>query len=185
MAWYHEPSRVLWLAAPVIAAAVVHIAVIKLKLLEGLKRPLDGGRTFRGQRLFGDNKTWRGALVMTAASTAFAPLQGVLRLERLEYFDYGATPLWLVGLLLGLGFVVFELPNSFLKRRMGVAPGGRGNAFFVLLDQVDSVVGCLVFLCVVWVPPLHVWLWVLVLCSGVHMLLNSVFVLLGLKERVF
>jgi hypothetical protein len=30
-----------------------------------------------------------------------------------------------------------------------------------------------------------VWLWVLVLCSGVHMLLNGVFVLVGLKERVF
>ena len=26
--------------------------------------PLDGGRTFRGRRLFGSNKTWKGFVVM-------------------------------------------------------------------------------------------------------------------------
>ena len=26
--------------------------------------PIDGGRTFRGKRVFGDNKTWRGFVVM-------------------------------------------------------------------------------------------------------------------------
>lgn len=176
---------VLWLAAPVIVAAIVHIVVIKVNALAWLKRPIDGGRSWRGHRIFGDNKTWRGALVMTAVSTAVAPLQGIFRLPSLEYFDYGATPMWLAGLLLGLGFVLFELPNSFSKRMLGVAPGGKGSPFFVLLDQVDSVVGCMVLLCGVWVAPLHVWLWVLVLCSGVHMLLNGVFVLVGLKERVF
>jgi hypothetical protein len=180
-----QPLRVLWLAAPVIVAAVVHIAVIKLKLLEALKRPLDLGRTFRGRRLFGDNKTWRGALVMAGGSAAAAPLQGVLRLRDLELFDYGTANLPLVGLLLGLGFVVAELPNSFLKRQADVPPGERGPPWAVVLDQVDSVIGCLVFLCLAWVPPLAVWVWVLVLCTGVHMALNGVFVLLGLKKSVF
>ncbi len=180
-----EPLRVLWLAAPVIVAALVHIAVIRLRLLPGLVVPLDGGADWRGARVLGDNKTWRGALVMTLVSTAAAPLQQVVRLPALEYFDYGRANLALVGFLLGLGFVLGELPNSFLKRRLGVAPGGRGSALFVVLDQVDSIVAALALLALAWPPPLAVWVWVLVLCSGVHMALNALFVVLGLKERVF
>ena len=43
-------------------------------LLKPLKRPIDGGATFRGRRLFGDNKTWRGALMMTTGPTAASVL---------------------------------------------------------------------------------------------------------------
>jgi CDP-diacylglycerol--serine O-phosphatidyltransferase len=38
-----------------------------------------------------------------------------------------------------------ELPNSFLKRRLGIAPGAtpaRGRPLFVLMDQLDSGIGC-------------------------------------------
>lgn len=183
--WWLEPLRVIWLAAPVIGAALVHVAVIRLRLLQRLAAPLDGGRTCRGRRWFGDNKTWRGAAVMIGASTALAPLQGLARAPSLEYFDYGQAPMPLVGALLGLGFILGELPNSFLKRQRDVAPGARGGMFFILLDQVDSLVGCLALLCFVWVPPWWVWAWVLVLCSGVHMLVNWVMVLVGVKQRVF
>lgn len=183
--WWLEPARVLWLSAPVVVAALVHVAVMRLRLLTRLAAPLDGGRTLRGRRLFGDNKTWRGALVMIGVSTAAAPLQGLLRLPSLEYFDYGQASLPLVGALLGLGFILGELPNSFLKRQLDVAPGARGGPFFVLLDQVDSLVGCLALLAFVWVAPLSVWVWVLVLCSGLHMLVNWIMVLVGVKQRVF
>jgi len=55
----------LLLFLPVIGAPILHGPVLALDLLEPLKRPLDGGARWRGKRLFGDNKTWRGALVMT------------------------------------------------------------------------------------------------------------------------
>ena len=52
--------QLLWLALPIIAAGLVHLAVMKLDLLPGLRRlPLDGGRSFRGKRLFGDTGTKR------------------------------------------------------------------------------------------------------------------------------
>ena len=52
-----------------------------------------------------------------------------------------ATELALLGLLVGTATMLAELPNSFLKRRMGIAPGAqaggiRGVAFHVL-DQID------------------------------------------------
>ena len=50
--------QLLWLALPVIAAGLVHLAVMKLDLLPGLRlRPIDGGATFRGKQLFGSSPT--------------------------------------------------------------------------------------------------------------------------------
>ena len=76
MSWltelWAEILRVLWLALPVVVAAVIHIAVIRLELFEFLKKPIDRGRTFRGERVFGDNKTWRGLVVYTVVSMAAA-----------------------------------------------------------------------------------------------------------------
>ncbi len=183
--WWIEPLRVLWLAFPVMLAAGVHIIVIKKNWLAFLKRPLDGGRTWRGVRVFGDNKTVRGALIMITAAGFGMWLQGIVRLPSLEYFDYGETNLIAGGSLLGLGFVLGELPNSFLKRRRGFAAGQHAGPFFAFLDQVDSVIGVLLLMYVIWTPPLRVWLWALALGSGVHIAFNSVFVLLGLKTSVF
>ena len=73
----------LWLAVPIIAAGLVHLAVMKLDLLPALRRsPMDFGLTFRGRRLFGANKTWRGAIVTIATTSLAAWLlaQLILRL---------------------------------------------------------------------------------------------------------
>ena len=183
--WLAHVPRVLWLALPVMVAAAVQIAVIKLDWLKALKGPIDRGCRFRGERLFGDNQTWRGAVVYVAVTVLAILPQGYWRQPQLEYFDYSEVSLPLAGFLLGLGWVLGELPNSFLKRQIGIAPGQRGSPFFVLLDQVDSLIGCLLLLCLVWIPPWQVWLVILVLCSGLHMLFNGVFVLLGLKKSIF
>jgi hypothetical protein len=180
-------ARALWLSFPVMFAAAIHIAVIRTNALARLRRPIDFGRTFRGRQLFGDNKTWRGAVVMVAASSVGMVLQQRLRVPALELFDYGSVSAWVYGGLLGLGFVLAELPNSFLKRQFDVPPGqqatGRAYWLFTALDQVDSVAGCLVALAMVWLPPWQIVLVVLTLCSLVHVAFNLVFVWLGLKRR--
>ena len=180
-------ARVLYLAFPVMLAAAIHIAVIRVNCLSALKKPLDGGRGFRGRRLFGENKTWRGAIVMVAGSSAGMALQQAVRIRTLELFDYGAVNAWLWGGLLGLGFVLAELPNSFLKRQCDVPPGqqaiGPTYWLFTALDQLDSVVGCLLAVGIVWRPPWQVVATALLLCSLVHVAFNLVFVSLGLKRR--
>lgn len=180
-------ARLLWLAAPVMLAAAIHIVVIRWNFLSSLKMPLDLGRGYRGQRLFGDNKTWRGAIVMIAGSSVGMALQQIVRVRTLELFDYGAVNARLWGGLLGLGFIVAELPNSFLKRQCGVPPGQQaiGTIYwlFTTLDQLDSVIGCLLALAIVWTPPWQVVVTALLLCSLVHIAFNLVFVHLGLKRR--
>jgi CDP-diglyceride synthetase len=179
--------RVLYLAIPVMTAAAAHIVVLRFDLLRWLKRPIDLGVTYRGCRLFGDNKTWRGALVMVAGSAAGMAVQQRLRAPALELFDYGAVNAWLCGALLGLGFVLGELPNSFLKRRCGVVAGGQAEGarywLFTALDQTDSILGGLLTLALVWPPPLPVAVAALVLCALAHVAFNLVFVWVGLKRR--
>ncbi|MBI3780323.1 MAG: CDP-archaeol synthase [candidate division NC10 bacterium] len=180
-------AKLLWLAAPVMLAAAIHIVVIRWNFLSSLTMPLDFGRRFRGERLFGNNKTCRGAIVMIAGSSVGMALQQVVRVRTLELFDYGAVNAWLWGGLLGLGFIVAELPNSFLKRQCGVPPGQQaiGTIYwlFTTLDQLDSVIGCLLALAIVWTPPWQVVVTALLLCSLVHIAFNLVFVHLGLKRR--
>ena len=64
----------LWVFVPVLGAPVLHAPVLTFDLLKGLKRPLDLNATINDQHLFGDNKTWRGAIVMFAEILAAAVL---------------------------------------------------------------------------------------------------------------
>jgi CDP-2,3-bis-(O-geranylgeranyl)-sn-glycerol synthase len=183
--WWVELLRVVWLAMPVVAAALVHVVVLRFRWLESLCVPIDGGASWRGRRVFGDNKTVRGAVVMIALSIAATMLQGIFRIPSLECFDYGAANLPLVGMLLGLGFVFGELPNSFIKRQLGVAPGAHGGLIHAVIDQLDSVIGALIALSLVWVPPLRVWVIATALGAGLHIAVNSVWVLVGVKRNIF
>jgi CDP-archaeol synthase len=159
---------------PVIGASILHAPVLRLDLLPALKAPLDGGRTWRGRRLLGDNKTWRGALFMVAGVVlaALALWQWPWYREHLPEPVRDAGPL-VLGALVGLGTVLGELPNSFLKRRLGVAPGsqhgGVAGALLSILDQGDLVLGIWVLLAPVYVVPLG-WLVVaFVVVSVIHM----------------
>jgi CDP-2,3-bis-(O-geranylgeranyl)-sn-glycerol synthase len=176
----------LWLFLAVLGAPLLHAPVLRWDLLRALKRPLDGGRMLGGRRLLGDNKTWRGALCMTAGI--------VLATVVLWQWDWwraqlpgdvrAAAPL-LVGLLIGLGTVGGELPNSFLKRRLDIAPGAQlrtpaGLALSVL-DQGDLVLGIWVALAPVWVMP--VWLAAIAFAAvaAVHAAVNVVGYAIGVR----
>lgn len=176
----------LWLFLPVLGAPLLHAPVLRWDLLRALAGPLDGGRSFRGRRILGDNKTWRGALCMTAgvvlATVVLWPwawwqdhLPGAVR---------ASSPV-VVGFLIGLGTVVGELPNSFLKRRLGIAPGKRrrsaGGAAFALLDQGDLVLGIWVCLLPVWVMPVWLAAVAFVAIAAVHAVLNVVGYAIGAR----
>jgi hypothetical protein len=156
-----------WLAAPVVAAGVLHMIVVRRNLFPRLARPIDGGRSWHGRRLLGDNKTWRGVVAMTLASGFIAAGQGflagswshrvglcrlggdVLQLQAPQFAQSAAMGLVYgsCGALFGLAYVAGELPNSWIKRRLGIAPGrirpGMLGGVVFVVDQADSVVAVL------------------------------------------
>lgn len=126
------------LTLPIVIGGVAHMYAVSRQWLPALARPVN-------RRAFGANKTWRGFVLMPLLTIPGAYALGALLPlnPRVDGWLAG-TPLWLLGLALGLGYILLELPNSFLKRRLGIAPGetpGRGAWFFILLDQWDSAIG--------------------------------------------
>ena len=145
-------ERAAWLTAPILLAGLVHVAVITLDLAPGLARPIDAGRRWRARPLLGNNKTWRGFVVMPAATAITITAQQILatqssHLAALAPLRGHAPAPWIVGAMCGAAYVVAELPNSFVKRRLGIAPGtsaARARVAQYIVDQLDSVVGCAV-----------------------------------------
>lgn len=185
-------QAMLQFAFPVIVGGGLHIVAIRRGLWPRLGRlPLDGGLTWRGRRLLGDNKTVRGAVVMVAATSLASGLVGLALggngPAARDLAPAAAHPLaW--GALLGAGYVVGELPNSFLKRQLDVAPGAAARGplrpLFWTVDQCDSLVGVLAAASLVAMPPLALCAVLVVVTIVVHPLAALIMKQLGLKSRV-
>ncbi|HET6611494.1 MAG TPA: CDP-archaeol synthase [Kofleriaceae bacterium] len=186
--------QALWLALPVILAGLSHVLVLDRGWLAPLGRvPLDGGARVRGRRLFGANKTVRGALVMIAAASGWALCLEFLRRALgwpadVTFAELARTgPGWW-GALLGAAYIAGELPNSFVKRQLDIAPGapakGRARVLLWLIDQTDSLAGVLVAVSFVAVPPVAVIATLVVIALVIHPAVAAVMVALGLKDRI-
>jgi hypothetical protein len=93
-----------------------------------------------------------------------------------------------LGAVAGLGFMVGELPNSFVKRQLDIAPGqAPGGSFATIVcfiaDRVDSILGMLVALSVVVPVPAMMWLYVLLIGPGIHFAFSALLYRLGVKPR--
>jgi CDP-2,3-bis-(O-geranylgeranyl)-sn-glycerol synthase len=155
-------------------------------VLAGGGRPIDGGREWRGARLLGDGKTWRGTAVGTLvgvglalALNAFAdPASAALGVS----FPTFTLP---AALALAFGAMCGDIGASFLKRRSGRERG----AAFPGLDQLDFVVGALAvafavapgWATAVFTPP--VLAVVLVMTPVLHVATNVGAYALGLKNE--
>ncbi|MCB1914273.1 MAG: CDP-archaeol synthase [Rhodocyclaceae bacterium] len=183
----------IWLVACLSLAGVAHVVWLGSRLSKPFALPIDRGARVGGHRIFGDNKTWRGLMAMPLATALAFALAALVR---------DATPAWLasglwplppaqmatVGAVAGLAFMLAELPNSFLKRRLGIAPGATAGgrrlrwACFAL-DRLDSTIGAL--LAIDWMLPLAVmtWVWALSLGTLFHLLFSFWLYRLRLKMR--
>ena len=168
-----------WAFLPALGGALAHAPVLSFDLFPRLKQPLN-------ERLFGANKTVRGALVM-AGGTLVATI-ALHRLpayrERLpaELRDAGPLP---HGALLGAAVVLGELPNSALKRRIGIAPGERAGSplgmALAIHDQADFVLGAWPLLAPVWRMRPREVAEVFALVAGVHMAVNLIGYAIGAR----
>jgi CDP-2,3-bis-(O-geranylgeranyl)-sn-glycerol synthase len=176
-----------------VPAGLAHSFWLRSRRARRWRRPIDGGRTWRGRRLFGDNKTWAGFLVLPPATGATF---GLLALAVGHWRADWEERLWpltpggyaLLGCWTGLGFMAGELPNSFVKRQLGVAPGAApaGRPMRVLgflIDRTDSLAGAL--LAQALVVPVGLWyaVYLLLIGPGLHWLFSALLHALGVKGR--
>jgi CDP-diacylglycerol--serine O-phosphatidyltransferase len=163
---------------PLVLAGIVHMIIVKLDALSYLKIPLH-------ETWFGLNKTWRGVVVMPLLTVAGLWISFFLA-NSWQSSLFGTHTVWGLGILLGFGYVIPELPNSFIKRRMGVKPGEmseRSPWVFSLFDQADSVIGCVLVYALCGVGNLSLWVTLFLLGTGIHLLLNVLLWSLGLRKN--
>lgn len=144
------------------------IIASKLPRLRNWTTPIDMGKKFRGKRLFGKNKTWRGLASGVIAGT----LVGVA-IFGLSAFVIAISASMSAGALIG------DAIESFFKRQRGI---DSGNPWFPF-DQTDYIVGGLLFTLPFGVLPLWLVAWVFIIYFGLHLLSSYIGYVLGLKDR--
>ena len=89
-------------------------------------------------------------------------------------------------LALGLANTLGELPNSFLKRRLGIAPGAQRRSAAGLLislyDQVDFVPFVWLFLLPWWQMTFAQFAIALAVILAVHLVINVIGYAIGARE---
>ena len=104
-----------------------------LRFWTGWNPPID-------ERLLGSHKSLVGFVAGVATAVLTAGLQAQLMPKSLALVDYRQ---WFpVGLALGFGAMSGDCAKSAIKRRRGKPPGSRWMPF----DQLDFIVGALVFI---------------------------------------
>lgn len=142
--------------------------------MPGIKRfnqPIDGGRTWRGRRLLGTNKTWRGLLAGTIAGVVWCAIQIVIYkhssyVRAFSPLDYSQLSILWVGFGLSIGAMIGDAFGSFIKRQKDIQPG---QAWFPY-DQTDFIIGGIVFSLPFVRLPFVTYLILIVVWLGVHVL---------------
>jgi hypothetical protein len=174
-----------FLLAAFLPVGFLHTAWLKSSWSHQLLVPLDFGKTFRGRRIFGENKTWRGfAVIVPGAGVSFLVLSMCFFAPwPLSAFQYAG-----LGACAGLGFMLGELPNSFIKRQFDIAPGRTpanwpAKALCFLVDHTDSILAMLAVVRLFVPVPALTWIAVLGFGLFIHVSFSVAMFLLGIKGR--
>jgi CDP-2,3-bis-(O-geranylgeranyl)-sn-glycerol synthase len=181
----HDILFALWFFLP---AAMANVSPILVAPIPGLKKwdaPMDFGRTFRGKRIFGSHKTWRGMIVGIIAATGTLALQQYAvghydwARDLALSVDYRALPTLIVGPLFAIGALGGDAIESFFKRQRGIGPGHGWFPF----DQTDYIIGCAIATAPFIRLSVLQYVWLVVLWLVAHVISGYIGYLLHLKER--
>jgi len=188
-------------AMPITIGSTLNVAILTNKKVKGVFNvPIDFGKNFIDKkRIFGDNKTWKGLILSTILCALVSIIWGLICRyipiigEHNWLYMYNENTILfnvLVGALYGLAYALFELPNSFLKRRLDIKPGhtiktnGIKKKIFFIIDQIDSGIGTtLVLWCFISMTVIE-YFQAIVLFGIVHYLIVRVLYYLKMKESM-
>ena len=185
---------------PLICTGIFTMIFCKMRVCMKLNVPIDGGKCLKdGKRIFGDNKTVKGfigymliGLLCNVIWGEICSINAYLETHNYLYVNYENTIIYniIMGFIIGLVYALFELPNSFIKRRLDIKPGNSLESkkilryIFLIIDQCDSIIGCVL---VVWaVYPLGLLKYLLYVFLGLvtHMVFNVILYVFKVRKTI-
>ena len=177
--------QMLFLLGPAGIANTAPVWGAKLPWLKRWNTPLDFGLKYRGRRLLGDNKTWRGFILGAFFGGLSGAILAILSslipyVGRVDVFSPEIN-LVLLGVLLGCGALAGDAVKSFFKRRLGRRPGQS----WPVMDQIDYILGAYAVIGFIFnLTPAH-YLTGLLTYALIHPLISYAAYLLRLKRDRF
>jgi len=165
-------QHILIVLLPLIITNVLHMLLVKKDAFQFLTKPI-------AIHLFGTNKTWRG-LFFVSITNAFI-------LMMLNYiFHLNNNHSFFLGFALGLAYILFELPNSYIKRRLGIQSGEqsqKNKLLFSLLDKTDSAFGVTFTYFLLGYSTIQMMITLFLCASLTHILFSKILVSLKIKKN--
>lgn len=187
---------------PAYFANMAPVLLVRTKLFKWYGKPIDAGKKLWGERLFGDGKTYYGLIVAMIGGAVgalaflliafltpciknndschdlFSLLIDALSESMLLMF-FALVILVFQGMLIGLGAILGDLIESFIKRRLKIKSGKSWPVF----DQVDFIIGAWFVMIIIY--PLIDWKYffiALIITPLLHLLSNVIAYKLKLKK---
>lgn len=162
-------------------AGLANLSPMFAHRIPGLRQwqaPIDLGKSYKGKRLLGKNKTWRGLLFGVGIAGVVATFQYFVWLppqlgSRSFIFMLG------LGCSIGFGALLGDAVESFFKRRHNIPSGKSWFPF----DQTDYVIGGLLLSLLFIRLPIVDYLVIFAMYFCLHLLSVLVGYKLGFKEE--
>ncbi|MBN1915656.1 CDP-archaeol synthase [Candidatus Dojkabacteria bacterium] len=153
-----------------------------IPLLKKGKHAIDCGLTFRGRRIFGENKTIEGYVFGTVIALIAGLIQSFL--HRYEFFrnyellDFSKYSFVLIGGVQGFVAIFGDSLKSFVKRQFDVKPGKP----FLFFDQTDIVFTSIIFSAFFYPVPLSSYIILLVGYPIIHQVFHMLAYVLKIRD---
>ena len=160
---------------PLVLGNVLHMIIVKRNWFKSVAFPIS-------RKIFGDTKTYRGVIVLPILTGLFALLSSYC----FGPFETSVAYDAFVGFGLGLAYILAELPNSFIKRRLGIANGAQSKKYKYVqyfTDKADSLIGVLAFYFLATMISFETIL--VLFCIGlvIHVSISQLLVIIKIKKK--
>ena len=170
--------KCFYLMLPAYFANMAPVIVKRVKLFAF---PIDFSKQIGNKPVLGGNKTFRGLIFGVVFAIAIAYMQYILyKTELFRNVSFLNYESWLLfGFLMGFGALIGDLIKSFVKRRAGIKPGDK----FIPFDQMDFVIGSLVFIIPIFDLSLRIFIVSLLLSFVLDIIVNHLAFYLKIRNE--
>jgi CDP-2,3-bis-(O-geranylgeranyl)-sn-glycerol synthase len=137
----------VWMLAifMVLSGGVANMAPLFARGIKLLELPIDNKIQYKGKRILGDGKTWRGVVAGILLSGVVGYIWGVIQVQFFSSYKEFWDVVWRIILYTAVAayfgfFALFgDAVKSFAKRQVGIE---RGKSW-IPFDQTDWIIGIL------------------------------------------